>query len=159
MVSIAGLSPFSGGLRKWEGPERDRLDRCPRYIYTGRTCIRHVCRAHTTKEPMYKTQVYVSYVGRIHLQSPYVHWPHGYGTRTASPPGLLDGRRAPRPSQLGLSGLGLVLALRGREEVIQHTAQVVKGGPVLWALLPAQHHEVVQLLRTVVRSHHAVASL
>lgn len=73
-------------------------------------------------------------------------------------PGRLDAGRAPG-RRLGLSGLGLVLALCGREEVLQHTAQVVEGGPFLWALLPAQHHEVVQLLGTVVGSHHAVASL
>ena len=74
-------------------------------------------------------------------------------------PGWLDSGRAASPSHLQPSGLGLVLALRGREEVLQHAAQVVKGGPVLWALLPAQHHELVQLLRAVVRSNHAVASL
>lgn len=73
--------------------------------------------------------------------------------------GWLDGGRAPSPSRLDPSGLGLVLALRGREEVLQHAAQVVKSGPFLRALLPAQHHEVVQLLWAVVRSYHAVASL
>lgn len=61
--------------------------------------------------------------------------------------------------QQGLSRLGLVLALCGCEEVLQNTSKVVKRGPVLGTLLPAQHHEVVQLLRTVVRSDHSVASL
>ena len=74
-------------------------------------------------------------------------------------PDWLDGGRAASPSHLGPSGLGLVLALRGCEEVLQHAAQVVKGGPVFRALLPAQHHKLVQLLRAVVRSYHAVASL
>lgn len=74
-------------------------------------------------------------------------------------PGWLGVGKASGPGQLGLSGLGLVLALCGREKVLQHAAQVVKGGPVLWALLPAQHHEVVQFFWTVVRAHHAVASL
>lgn len=66
---------------------------------------------------------------------------------------------AASPRHLGPSGLGLVLALRGCEEVLQHAAQVVKGGPFFRALLPAQHHKLVQLLRAVVRSYHAVASL
>lgn len=61
--------------------------------------------------------------------------------------------------QQGLSRFGLVLALCGCEEVIQNTSKVVKRGPVLGTLLPAQHHEVVQLLWTVVRSDHSVASL
>lgn len=157
LVSITGLSPLSGGFRKWEGPERDK---CPRHICTGHTCTRHMCRAHTTKEPVYKTrQVCRAWAGftwcRVHMFIGHMGMTQLY----LPEPGWLDRGRAPGPSQPGLSGLGLVLALCGREEVLQHTAQVVKGGPVLWAFLPAQHHELVQLLWTVVRSHHAVTSL
>lgn len=124
----------------------------------------HVYKTHVQSPRNYRTHVqtqgaYVSHVGGIHVQSPYVHRPCDYGTRTPSPQVRLERKgENPRASQ-GLSRLRLVLALCGREEVLQHTAQVVKGGPVLWALLPAQPHELVQLLWTVVRAHHAVASL
>lgn len=94
----------------------------------------------------------------VQSQSPCVHRTHGYGTRTPSAPATAKGQGWSWDSK-ALSRLGLVLALRGCEEVIQNTSKVVKRGPVLWTLLPAQHHEVVQLFWTVVRSYHSVASL
>lgn len=104
--------------------------------------------------------IYVWHMHRLHVQSqsPCVHRPRGYGTRIPSAPARAQGLGRVLGPQ-GLSRLGLVLALCGCEEVIQDAPKVVKCGPFLWALLPAQHHEVVQLFRTVVRSHHSVASL
>lgn len=73
LVSITGVALLSGGLGKSKGPQRDNLNRCPRHIYTCHTHTRHLCRAHTTVGPPYKTrEVYVPPVGGSPTQSPYV---------------------------------------------------------------------------------------
>lgn len=57
------------------------------------------------------------------------------------------------------SRLLLVLALRGRVEVVQHTLDVFEGGPLLGAVLPAARHDVVELLGAVLWPGHAVSTL
>lgn len=157
-MSITHLSPLvvSGSRRAqkgiaWTGVQdiyvqaTHTQDTCAEPTQLKNLCIRHKCMCH----------MWIGFTCRVHICIGHM----GTAQELLLPqPGWLDVGRAPRPSQLGLSGLGLVLALRGCEEVLQHTAQVIKGGPVLWALFPAQHHEVIQLLRAVVRSYHAVAS-
>lgn len=63
------------------------------------------------------------------------------------------------PALRGASRLLLVLSLGGGEEVLQHALHVLEGGPLLRLLLPALHHQFVQLLRAVVGLRHAVAAL
>lgn len=53
----------------------------------------------------------------------------------------------------------LVLCLCGSVEVIQDALHVLKGGPVLRFVLPAGHHDLVQLSGTVVGPRHPVATL
>lgn len=53
----------------------------------------------------------------------------------------------------------LVLRLSGCEVVLQKGLQILKGGPLLWVLLPALHHELVQGGGAVLRARHPVASL
>lgn len=53
----------------------------------------------------------------------------------------------------------LVLPLGGSVEVIQDTLHVIKGGPVLGFVLPARHHDVIELIRTVAGLRHPVAAL
>ena len=57
------------------------------------------------------------------------------------------------------SWLLLVLALSGCVEVLQHTLDIFKGGPLLRAVLPAACHNVVELLRAVLWSRHPVSAL
>lgn len=64
---------------------------------------------------------------------------------------------SPIPCLYALARLFLVLPLCCCEEVLQNAPQILKGWPVLWALLPAQVHDVVQILRAVLRSGHPVA--
>lgn len=54
------------------------------------------------------------------------------------------------------SGLHLVGPLRGDEEVVQGVLQVLEGGPLLGLLLPAGHHQLVQLRGAALRTRHAV---
>lgn len=61
--------------------------------------------------------------------------------------------------KLSLLWLLLVLSLSGGVEVIQDTLHVIEGGPVLRFVLPARHHDVVELLRTAVGPRHPVAAL
>lgn len=53
----------------------------------------------------------------------------------------------------------LVLCLCGGVEVIQDALHVLKGGPVLRFVLPAGHHDLIQLGGTVVGPWHPVAAL
>lgn len=57
------------------------------------------------------------------------------------------------------SRLFLVLPLCGGEEVLQNAPQVLEGGPVVWVFPPAQAHDVVKPLWTVVRPRHPVVPL
>ena len=54
------------------------------------------------------------------------------------------------------SGLHLVCSLRGDKEVVEGVLEVLEGGPLLGLLLPAAHHEVVQLLGAALGTRHAV---
>lgn len=55
--------------------------------------------------------------------------------------------------------LMLVLCFCRSEEVTQNTLDVVKCGSVFRLVLPAGHHYIIQLLGTVVRLWHPVATL
>lgn len=50
----------------------------------------------------------------------------------------------------------LVLALSSNEKVIEYVLYVVKGGPVLWPILPALQHNVIKLLWTSIWTRHPV---
>lgn len=65
----------------------------------------------------------------------------------------------PWPCPDPASRLLLVLAFSGCVEVIQHTLDILEGGPLLWAVPPAACHDVVELLWTVVWSRHPVPML
>ena len=54
------------------------------------------------------------------------------------------------------AGLFLVLPLCGGEEIFQNTPQVLKGGPVVWVLPPAQEHDVIKPVGTVFWLRHSV---
>lgn len=66
---------------------------------------------------------------------------------------------SPIPCLYALARLFLVLPLCCCEEVLQNAPQILKGWPVLWALIPAQFHNVVQTFGAVLWSGHPVASL
>lgn len=57
------------------------------------------------------------------------------------------------------SRLLLVLALGGGIEVLQNTLDILEGGPLLGAVLPAAGHDVVKLLGAVLWSRHPVSVL
>lgn len=161
LVSITGLSPFFGGLRSGRA-QKGTTWMSVQDIYAQATHVQDTCAEPTqlqnpgTGHEKCMCRTWAGFTCRVHMCIGHM----GVTQELHLPkPGWLGRGRAPSPSQLGSSGLRLVLALCGCEEVLQHTAQVVKGGPVLRELLPAQHHKLVQLIWTVVRSYHAVALL
>lgn len=50
----------------------------------------------------------------------------------------------------------LVLALSGNEEVIEYILQVIKGGSVLRFVIPALHHDVIELPWAAIWTRHPV---
>lgn len=64
----------------------------------------------------------------------------------------------PGPAWSRLSWLLLVLAFGSCVEILQHTLDVLEGGPLLRAVLPAARHDVIQLLWAVLRPRHPVST-
>lgn len=58
-----------------------------------------------------------------------------------------------------VSWLLLVLALCSCVEILQDALQVIEGGAVLWLVLPALQHDLIEFSGTAVEALHSVAFL